>query len=210
VTHSLADEDPACADPPVRAAFRIIAIAASAGGLKALSQVLSQLPANFAVPIMVVQHLDPKHQSLMAEILSRRTPLSVKQAEQGEIIQAGEIYIAPPNYHVTVAPDGKLTLNQSALMNFVRPCADVLFTSVAISYPNQAIAIVLTGTGKDGAAGIEAIQQSGGMVIVQDSATAEFSGMPNAAIRTGAVDRILPLADIAPVLVTAVMGGKGE
>lgn len=186
-------------------AFDIVAMAASAGGLTALTQVLSTLPGNFPATIAVVQHLNPRHRSLMADILSRRTPLRVKQAEAGESLISGTVYIAPPNRHLLVNSDGTLSLSQSELVHFLRPSADLLFESVATSYRERAIAVVLTGTGTDGAMGVEAIKKMGGTVIVQDQKTAEFPGMPSAAIKTGNVDFILQLEEISPLLVTLVM-----
>ena len=188
-------------------AFDIIALAASAGGLKALSQVLTALPADFPASIVVVQHLDPRHRSLMADILSRRTALQVKQAEEGNRLTAGTAYIAPPNRHLLVNPDSTLSLSQSELVHFVRPSADLLFESVAASYKDRAVAVVLSGTGSDGSMGVRAIKKMGGTVIVQDEKTAEFFGMPGAAVQTGCVDFILPLDEIAPALVTLVTTG---
>jgi two-component system chemotaxis response regulator CheB len=187
------------------AAFEIVAMAASAGGLTALSEVLSGLPRDFPASIVVVQHLDPRHRSLMAEILSKRTPLRAKQAAEGDPLEPGTIYIAPPDRHLLVNPNGTITLSQSELVHFVRPSADLLFESVAASYRNRAIAVVLTGTGSDGTMGVQAIKKMGGTVISQDEATAEFFGMPNAAIQTKSVDFVLPLNAIAPALVTLVM-----
>jgi two-component system chemotaxis response regulator CheB len=188
-------------------AFDIIALAASAGGLKALSQVLTALPADFPASIVVVQHLDPRHRSLMADILSRRTALQVKQAEEGNRLTAGTAYIAPPNRHLLVNPDSTLSLSQSELVHFVRPSADLLFESVAASYKDRAVAVVLSGTGSDGSMGVRAIKKMGGTVIVQDEKTAEFFGMPGAAMQTGCVDFILPLDEIPSALVTLVVKG---
>lgn len=187
------------------AAFDLVAIAASAGGLKAISEVLSALPDNFPAAIAVVQHLDPRHRSLMADILSRRTQLKVKQAKEGDQINPGWVYIAPPNRHLLVNPNGTLSLSQSELVHFVRPSADLLFDSAAASYQEKAIAVVLTGTGTDGVMGVQAIHKMGGTVIVQDKETSEFFGMPQAAIKTGTVDFILPLPEIASALVSLVM-----
>jgi two-component system, chemotaxis family, protein-glutamate methylesterase/glutaminase len=156
----------------------------------------------------VVQHLDPRHRSLMADILSRRTPLRVKQAEEGEQVAPATVYIAPPNRHLLVNPDGTLSLTQSQLVHFLRPSADLLFESVAASYRERAIAVVLTGTGSDGAMGVQAIKKMGGTVIAQDEATAEFFGMPGAAIQSGSVDFVLPLNEIPAALVTLVMKGE--
>jgi two-component system, chemotaxis family, protein-glutamate methylesterase/glutaminase len=192
------------------AAFDIVAMAASAGGLTALSRVMAGLPANFPATMVVVQHLDPRHRSLMADILSRRTPLRVKQAEEGECLAPTTVYIAPPDRHLLVNPDGTLSLSQSELVHFVRPSADLLFESVAASYKDRAIAVVLTGTGSDGAMGVQAVKKMGGTVIVQDEKTAEFFGMPGAAIHTGNVDFILSLDEIPSALVTLVTKGEVE
>jgi len=189
-------------------AFDIVALAASAGGLTALGLVLAALPDGFPATLVVVQHLDPRHRSLMAEILSRRTSLRVKQAEDGEQVSLATVYIAPPNWHLLVNPAGTLSLSQSEVVHFLRPSADVLFVSVATSYRERAIAVVLTGTGSDGAMGVQAIKKMGGIVIAQDEATAEFFGMPSAAIRSGSVDFVLPLDEIAPALVTLVVKGE--
>jgi len=140
----------------------------------------------------------------MADILSRRTSLRVKQAEEGDRLAPGTVAIAPPDRHLLVNPDGTLSLSQSELVHFVRPSADLLFESVAASYRERAIAVVLTGTGSDGAMGVQAIKKMGGRVIVQDERTAEFFGMPTAAIHTGQVDQILPLDEIAPAIITLV------
>ena len=188
------------------AAFDLVAIAASAGGLTALIKVLSTLPPEFTAAIAIVQHLAPQHPSLMAEILSRRTAFTVKQAKEGDCLTPGTAYVAPPNHHLLVNGDGTLSLSQSELVNFLRPSADLLFKSVAATYKDRAIALVLTGTGNDGAMGVEAIKKMGGIIIVQDAKTAEFSGMPSAAIQTGNVDFILPLDEISSTLVTLVMG----
>lgn len=196
--------------PRAHAAFDVVAVAASAGGLTALSEVLSGLPADFPAAIVVVQHLDPRHRSLMADILSRRTALRVTQAGEGDHLALGTVFIAPPNRHLLVNPDGTLSLSQSELVHFVRPSADLLFESVAASYKERAIAVVLTGTGSDGAMGVQAIKKMGGTVIGQDEKTAEFFGMPQAAIQTGSVDFVLPLNEIPSALVTLVMKGTVE
>jgi len=188
-------------------AFDIVALAASAGGLRALSQVLAALPADFPAAIVVVQHLDPRHRSLMADILSRRTSLQVKEAKEGTRLSPGSAYIAPPNRHLLVNSDSTLSLSQSELVHFVRPSADLLFESVAASYKDRSIAVVLSGTGSDGSMGVKAIKKMGGTVIVQDEKTAEFFGMPGAAVQTGSVDFILPLDEIPSALVTLVTTG---
>jgi two-component system, chemotaxis family, protein-glutamate methylesterase/glutaminase len=186
--------------------FEIIALAASAGGLRALTDVLSALPRDFPVALVVVQHLDPRHRSLMAEILGRRTSLLVKEAREGDPLERGCALIAPPNRHLLVNPDRTVSLSQSELVHFVRPSADLLFESTATAYKERAIAVVLSGTGNDGAMGVKAIKKMGGTVIVQDEKTSQFFGMPEAAQQTGLVDFILPLSEIAPALRTLVSG----
>lgn len=195
-------------DPVARAedarAFEIVAVASSAGGLAALTSLLSGLPRSFPAAVVLVQHLDPRHKSLLADMLSRCTELPVKMAEGGDRLTGGSVFIAPPNYHLLVDPDGTLSLTQSELIHFLRPSADLLFESVANSFPARAIAVVLSGTGSDGARGVRAIKSTGGTVIAQDQDTSEFFGMPSAAIATGSVDIVLPLALIAPALVGLV------
>jgi two-component system, chemotaxis family, protein-glutamate methylesterase/glutaminase len=190
------------------AAFEIVALASSAGGLSALSEVLSTLPENFPAPIAVVQHLDPRHRSLMAKILSGRTQLSVKEAEEGDRLRSGVVYVAPPDNHLLINPGGTISLTQSEMVHFVRPSADLLFESVAASFKDRAIAVVLTGSGSDGKMGVTAIKKMGGTVIAQDEATSEFFGMPGSAIQSGNVDFVLPLGEIASALVTLVMTGE--
>ena len=192
------------------AAFEVVALAASAGGLTALSRVLTDLPAHFPAALLVVQHLDPHHRSLMADILGRRTALRVKQAEEGERFLPGTVYVAPPDRHLLVNPDGTLSLSQTELVHFVRPSADLLFESVAATSKQRAIAVVLTGTGSDGNMGVRAIKKMGGTVIVQNEQTSGFFGMPSAAIQTGCVDFILPLDEISKALLTLVVRATEE
>lgn len=180
--------------------FDIVALAASAGGLKALTDVLAALPSDFPAALAVVQHLDPRHRSLMAEILGKRTRLQVREAHEGDVLRPGLAFIAPPNRHLLINPDRTVSLSQSELVHFVRPSADLLFESAAASFRSRAIAVVLTGSGSDGAMGVKAIKKMGGTVIVQDQNTAEFHGMPDAAQKTGVVDFVLPLEEIAPAL----------
>ena len=144
----------------------------------------------------------------MADIISRRSALTVKQAEEGDRLKPGCVFIAPPDRHLLVNPDGTLSLTQSELVHYVRPSADLLFESVAGSYKDRAIAVVLTGTGTDGAQGASGIKKMGGTVVVQDEVTSEFFGMPGAAIKTGVVDFVLPLDEISPALVRLVMDGN--
>ncbi len=141
----------------------------------------------------------------MAEILSKRTALKVKEAEEGEKLVRDMAYVAKPDRHLLVNPDGTFSLSFSELVRFLRPSADLLFESVAAAYRDRAIAVVLSGMGSDGSMGAQAIKKTGGTLIVQEDA--EFTGMPNAAMNAAEVDFIIPLEEIAPALVTLVMKG---
>ncbi len=181
-------------------AFDIVVVASSAGGLHALSELLSGLPALFPAAVVVVQHISPGYRSMLAHILSQRTALAVRQAENGDTLYPSTVFIAPPDRHLLVNADHRLSLSQTEHVHFVRPSADLLFESTAFMYGQRAIAVVLTGTGLDGAHGVQAIKRQGGVVIAQDEATSQFFGMPGAAIDTGSVDHILPLGKIAAAL----------
>lgn len=192
---------------PAAERYSVVALASSAGGVTALGKVLSGLPGDLPVPVLVVQHLDPRHETVLNDILARRTRLTVRLAEDGETARPGVVYLAPPNRHLLVEGDGRLALTESELVHFVRPSADLLFESVAGAYGDRAIGCVLTGTGVDGAMGVRAVKDRNGTVVVEDPETAEFSGMPAAALATGAVDFVLPLAEIAGVVSSLVGAG---
>ncbi|PSN15573.1 chemotaxis protein CheB [filamentous cyanobacterium CCT1] len=196
--------DAASSIAPPTLPFDVVTIVTSAGGIKALGELLPQLPADFAAALIVVMHLDPNTASLLPQILNRMTALAVKDAESGEAIKAHTIYTAPPDYHLLVTGDRRLHLTQTKKVNFTRPAADCTLTSVAERFGERAIAVVLTGYGHDGALGVRAIKQHGGRVIVEDPATAIVASMPQAAIDTGAVDWILPIDQIPPTLVKLV------
>jgi two-component system chemotaxis response regulator CheB len=192
-----------------RGSFPVIASAASAGGLKALSVILGALPADFPAAITVVMHLAPDHESILAEILHRRTRLAVKQAHTGDVLRRASVFIAPPNHHLLVAKGGRLELSSSAAekIHHARPSAEPLFASVAAVYKTNAIAVVLTGGDGDGSFGVQIIKEQGGQVIAQDRPTSEDFSMPETSIETGDVDFILPLDEIAPKLMELVERG---
>ncbi|PSB41340.1 chemotaxis protein CheB [Cyanosarcina cf. burmensis CCALA 770] len=189
-------------------AFNVVAIAASKGGLNAISQILSTLPSDFPAAIAIVQHLSPNCPSYLAEILKYRTRLRVKNAETGELLRPGTVYVAVPDKHLVVNPSGKLSLSDAARVNFVRPSANVLFRSVATSYQRRAIAVILSGKDTDGLLGVLAIKKHGGIAIAQNEATCECFEMPKAAINTGKVDFVLPPNAIASTLYNLVMSPK--
>ncbi|WP_424358820.1 chemotaxis protein CheB [Methanocella sp. MCL-LM] len=188
--------------------FNTVAIGTSAGGLKALTELLSHLPGDLPATVLVVQHLDPKHKSLIVELLQKHCRLKIKTAEDGEPAEPSVAYIAPPNKHLLLA-DGKISLSSSAFVHFSRPSIDLMFESVAASKEGNVIGVILTGSGSDGAMGIKAIKEKGGTTIAQDPDTAEHGSMPAAAIATGMVDFVLPLEGIAPAIITLINEGDG-
>lgn len=186
-------------------------MAASVGGLKALSVILAALPADFPAAIAIVMHLSPDHKSLLAEILDSRSRLEVKQAHTGDRLCHSSVFVAPPNHHLLVAKGGSLELSSSSSekVHHARPSAEPLFSSVAEVYKTNAIAVVLTGGDGDGSFGVQIIKKKGGKVIAQDRPTSQDFSMPETSINTGDVDFILPLDRIAPKLIELVGAGKG-
>ncbi|HEX5398705.1 MAG TPA: chemotaxis protein CheB [Verrucomicrobiae bacterium] len=190
--------------------FPVIAMAASVGGLKALSIILGGLPADFPAAIAIVMHLAPNHKSLLTEILKCRTHLQVTEAHTGDVLVPSKVFIAPPNHHLFVVKGNRLKLSSSHAekFHFARPSAEPLFASVAEVYGKSAIAVVLTGGDGDGSFGVQIIKDKGGKVIAQDRPTSENFSMPETSIRTGDVDYILPLDQIAPKLIALVSTGS--
>jgi two-component system chemotaxis response regulator CheB len=195
---------------PASGSFPVIAMAASVGGLKALSVILGGFPADFPAAIAIVMHLSPDHKSILAEILSGRTHLEVKQAHTGDILCRSSVFVAPPNHHLFVVKGGRLELSSAASkkLHYVRPSAEPLFASVAKVYKQNAIAVVLTGGDGDGSFGVQIIKEQGGKVIAQDRPTSQDFSMPETSIKTGDVDFILALNEIAPKLVELVGAGR--
>lgn len=186
--------------------FHVVAIGTSAGGQEALSEILSSLPADLPASVLVVQHLDPTHKTVLVELLQRRCQIRIKEAVEGESIEKSVVYIAPPNKHLLLT-EGKTNLTSTSLVHFTRPSIDLLMESVAASIGDKAIGVILTGGGLDGAMGIKAIKEQGGTTIAQDPDTAEYSYMPEHAISTGMVDFILPLNEIASAIITLITNG---
>jgi two-component system, chemotaxis family, protein-glutamate methylesterase/glutaminase len=189
--------------------FEIVAIGASAGGLKALMEVLSRLPVDLPASVLVVQHLDPRHKSLLVELLQRRCQIRIKEAVNDEPVEKSVVYIAPPDRHLLLT-DGKTYLTSTAFVHFSRPSIDLMLESVAASMDGKSIGVILTGSGMDGAMGIKAIKEQGGTTIAQDPDTAEHNSMPRSAVATGMVDFVLPLTDIAPAIITLITKGDAE
>lgn len=186
------------------AKFKVVVIGASAGGILALKHILSTLPSDFGAAIAVVQHRDRRQRGMLAHVVGRSCPFRVLDAEGGESLRPGVVFLAPPDRHLMIIPGGILSLDRSARRQFARPSLDKLFISAAKNLKSRVIAVVLTGLGSDGKAGVSMIKRMGGTIIAQDEESSEHFGMPQAAISTGVVDYVLPLAGIGPALVRLV------
>ncbi|MBV4484560.1 chemotaxis protein CheB [Pseudomonas sp. SWRI153] len=181
---------------------QIIVIGASFGGLAALLELLGQFPDDFEAAVLITMHIGDQP-SQMPRILAAATALNISFAESGEPIQAGRVYVAPPDRHLLVK-GGTIHLTRSAKENHARPAIDPMFRSAAASNQNKVIGVILTGELDDGVVGLQAIKAYGGLAFVQDPATAQASSMPESALRNVEVDGCLPLAELGEVLVQTV------
>lgn len=177
-----------------------VVIGASAGALEALSVILPALPAQFSLPLMIVVHLPPDKQSVMAELFQASCRINVREAEDKEPINGGTAYFAPPDYHLLVETDRHLSLSGDDPVLYSRPSIDVLFESAADAYGPALIAIVLSGSNQDGAAGLKAVFDCGGVAIVQSPDEAFASAMPEAAKASCPGAQVLSLGEIAAYL----------
>jgi two-component system, chemotaxis family, protein-glutamate methylesterase/glutaminase len=179
----------------------IIAVGTSMGGLDALRILLSGLPPQFPVPMIIVQHRGKEPGDTLVRLLQEKCALSVSEPDDKEVIAAGHVYLAPADYHILV-DGGRIALSTEPVVQHARPSIDVLFESSADTYRRAAVALVLTGANADGASGAARIKALGGRVVVQDPTTAASPLMPRAAIAATCVDCVLMLAEIAPFLVS--------
>lgn len=180
--------------------FNVVVLAASAGGIEVLSCVLSSLPADFPVPIAVVQHRTAQLPNYLPQILGRKTALRVKMVEEGERLQAGTVYLAPADKHLFIKKDRTVAFSDGLKIRHVLSSANPLFTSAAHVFKKGVIAVVLTGGDSDATDGVQSVKAAGGIVIAQDPLTCQAFGMPESAIATGSVHYILPLEEIGPKL----------
>jgi two-component system chemotaxis response regulator CheB len=180
--------------------YEAVVIGVSSGGLNALGYLLPALPANFAFPVIIVQHIGNSTDGFWIENLNELCQLRVKEADEKEKIEKGTVYIAPANYHLLVETDRTFSLSTDERVNFARPSIDVLFESASIVYGDKLIGVILTGANSDGAIGLKKIKDEGGLAVVQDPRTAVATQMPMAAIKTALVDYIVPLEKLIDVL----------
>ena len=177
-----------------------VVIGASAGALDVLSNLLPGLPADYRLPILIVVHMPPDKTSLFAQLLRARCAIRVREAEDKEPIEPGVAYFAPPDYHLLVEQDKRLSLSDDEPVLFSRPSIDVLFESAADAYGGGLIGVVLTGANNDGANGLRAVVDAGGVAVVQEPGGAYASAMPRAAIAACPDARVLPVNEIAAYL----------
>jgi len=183
-------------------------IGVSTGGPEALGRVIPKLPGELRVPVLIVQHMPPLFTQNLAAKLDSCSALRVKEAEDGEIATAGFVYIAPGGKHLKVTAGAQqqivMRITSDAPENNCRPAVDYLFRSVAAAFPGRSIAVILTGMGRDGVAGLQALKSAGCPSIAQDEATCTVFGMPKEAISAGVIDIVAPLEDIAGEITKAV------
>jgi two-component system chemotaxis response regulator CheB len=180
-------------------ASELVVVGASVGGLLALNILLASLPGDFSFPLAIAQHRNADSDGMLRAVLQRHSALMVIEPDDKETIVPGRVYLAPADYHLLVE-GGRFALSTEGRVWHARPSIDVLFESAADSYAERTIGVILTGAGRDGARGAARIKERGGLIVVQEPATAEGRSLPEATIRACAVDRILPLSQIGPLL----------
>src|SRR5580658_7556598 len=190
---------PRRSSPPGHGVFPVVGLGASAGGLEASSKFFDALPADTGMAFVLIQHLDPTHQSMMVELLAGHTPMTVQHAADGMRLEPDCVYVIPPGAYLSIR-DGALRLSEPRERHGARRPFDFFLRSLAEELGNRAICVILSGTGSDGSLGLKTVKEKGGLVVAQDPDEAEYDGMPRSAIMTGAVDLVLPVAKIPEIL----------
>ena len=173
----------------------IVAIGASAGGLKEFENFFKNMPSTKELAFVIIQHLAPDYKSILADIVNRYTEMDVCQIEDKMKIQAGKVYIIPPNHHVLLEDD-KLMLKEMDKKHGINLPIDVFFRSMKDNIAEKSVAVILSGTGSDGTLGIKEVKEAGGLTIVQQPDTADYDGLPTNAIRTGVIDYVIPVNEM--------------
>jgi len=176
--------------------YKAIVIGTSMGGFAALRTLLPQLPSDFGMPVVIVQHIGSDTDNYWIHILNKDCAVTVKEADEKEQMLPGVVYTAPPNYHLLIEADETFSLAVTERVNYARPAIDVLFESASVVFGKQLVGILLTSASTDGAMGMQAIKAQGGLTIAQDPATAESPSMPASAIAKNVVDYTLPIDKI--------------
>ncbi len=194
-------EQAASQDYLIKAPIYYVGIGASAGGLEALESFFVNLPPDTGMAFVVIQHLSPDYKSMMVELLSKRTMMPVRRAEEGMLVEANTVYLIPPKHNLSIF-HGKLLLSEQESMRGINLPIDFFFRSLADDQADKAVGIILSGTGSDGVRGVRAIKEAGGMVMVQSEDSARFDGMPRSAISTGVADFVLPPSEMPKKLIS--------
>ena len=181
--------------------YEAIVIGVSSGGMNAMKIMFSLLPKEFKIPVIIVQHVGARSDSHWIKLLNAQSRINIKEADEKERIENGNVYIAPPNYHLLIEKNKTFSLTIDERVNYARPSIDVLFESAAEAYRNKLIGVVLTGSNNDGGNGIKRIKKYGGLAVIQDPQTAESSYMPASAIAAVTPDHVLSLDDITQLLI---------
>jgi len=182
--------------------YQAIALGVSTGGIAVLRALLGALPADFALPVLAVQHLSPLAGGDLAQLLDETCAIRVKEADDRERPQGGTVYLAPANYHLLVESDGRLALSMDPPLNYSRPSVDMLFESAADALGEALIGVVLSGVGSDGSRGLRYLKERGGVAVVQDPVDAIAPGMPRSALNLVTPDYLLPLAQMPQLFIT--------
>lgn len=184
--------------------FRVVAVAGSAGSITPIRDLLQVLPASFGAAVLIAHHRSASGESHLLDIIGRHAPMPVRIAVDGEILAPSSALLAPAHSDLLVIPGERVSVPLGPPQHFVQPSADLLFDSVATVVGRRAVAVVLSGAGADGAVGAMRVKAAGGLVVAQTEFSAQISGMPGAAIRTGAVDLVLRPAEMAGFLLKVV------
>lgn len=191
--------------------IEIVGIGVSTGGPNALNEVIPKLPANFNLPVLLVQHMPPVFTTQLANRLNEKSKVKVVEAQEGMKIEPGTVYLAPGDYHMEITVNGTeriISLNQKPPENSCRPAVDVLFRSISQVYGGRSLAVIMTGMGQDGFKGIQELKAKGAAIIAQNQETCVVWGMPKFVVESGLADRICPLNEIASAIVEMTMTSK--
>jgi two-component system chemotaxis response regulator CheB len=197
---------PAASHAPAARQLTLLAVGASTGGPAALNILLKMLPADFPLSALIVQHMTAGFTAGLVAWLQGACLLPIKVAEEGEVVRPGTVYFAPDDTHIRILTRNVIGLSTAPPVNHVRPSANVLFESVARVYGGEAVGVLLTGMGEDGALGLKAMHDRGSPTIAQDEATSAVYGMPKAAVDLGSADQVLPITQIAGAVLTLLNG----
>jgi len=183
----------------------LVVIGASTGGPRALSTLISQLPHELVVPMLIIQHMPEGFTRSFAERLNQLAHMNVREAQEGDRLQPGVAYLAPGGYHLHLQPNGRLHLSQEPPLHGVRPAVDITLLSVAEHYKGKVVVAILTGMGTDGAMGVRMLHAKGARILAEDESSCVVFGMPRAAIQTGCVHRVVPIEQMAAALYEEVL-----